>query len=186
MSDLLDRLRAATGVMPERPAPPGLAGAAGVLIIADALDPGLPILFTERTAHLRHHAGQIAFPGGRKEPGDASIIATALREASEEVGLPAGAAEVIGTLEPFATAVSNRWLTPVVAVTAAPWTVVAHRGEVADAFWIPLAELMEVPHTVRELERDGHSRQVHFYEARGRVIWGVTGAILEDLLARLG
>ena len=186
MSDLLERLRAATGIVPERPAPPGVAGSAGVLVIADALKPELPLLFTERTAHLRHHAGQIAFPGGRREPGDADIIATALREAGEEVGLPPDTAEVIGTLDPFATAVSNRWLTPVVAVTSTPWRVVPHPGEVADSFWIPLAEILRAPHTVRELERDGHSRPVHFSEGGGRVIWGVTGAILEDLLSRIG
>jgi hypothetical protein len=94
--------------------------------------------------------------------------------------------DVIGVLPTFVTAVSNRWLTPVVGLQRASWIVHADPVEVAEWFHIDLAELMTAPHEVRTLERDAVARDVHFYTAGERVIWGVTGAILHELLRRLG
>ena len=93
---------------------------------------------------------------------------------------------MIGVLSPFNTAVSQRWLTPVVAIERAPSRLRVDDIEVVEWFRIEIAELLVAPHEVRELERDGLRRRVHFYEARGRVIWGVTGAILHELLTLLG
>jgi len=167
-----------------RPAPPGSRNAA-VLLLFDARDPRLPLLFLERTAHLRHHAGQIGFPGGGGESQDATIVSTALREAEEETGVPAAAVEVIGLLPPFLTAISDNWLTPVVALQTTEIVLRPDPFEVARLFHVDLQTLIEAPHLARTITRAGISREVHFYEAGGTVIWGVTGAILSELMGRV-
>ena len=157
-----------------------------MLLLFDPQSPRLPLLFLLRSSSLREHAGQIGFPGGGHEAADPDLRATALREAHEEVGIDPDNVEVIGVLPGFMTAVSNRWLTPVVGLQREPWTVHPDPVEVADWFLVDLAELLTAPHEVRRLERDGVERAVHFYQAGDRVIWGVTGAILHELLGRLG
>ncbi len=184
---MIDRLRVAVH-MPGSALPlaPATLRPASVLLLCDPTTPGVPLLFVLRSTELRHHPGQIAFPGGSFEPGDADVVATALREANEEVGVEPGDVEVIGVLSPFNTAVSQRWLTPVVGIERAPSRLRIDDIEVVECFRIDIADLLVAPHEVRELERDGLRRQVHFYEAEGRVIWGVTGAILHELLTLLG
>lgn len=184
---LLDRLRAAVA-MPTAPLPPPPAGRprASVLLLFDPGSGHLPLLFMLRSSDLRFHAGQIAFPGGTAEASDGDVVATALREASEEVGLQPGNVEVIGLLSPLITATSERWLTPVVGLQRGPWKVQSDPYEVAEWFRIGLDELMTAPHTVQRWERKGITHDVHFYAAGDRTIWGVSGAILHELLARLG
>jgi 8-oxo-dGTP pyrophosphatase MutT (NUDIX family) len=182
---LLDRLRAAVDNEPGPPPPAGQRRAA-VLLLFDPSNEELPLLFILRSASLRAHAGQIAFPGGASEPSDRDLVATALREASEEVALHRDNVEVLGFLPPFLTAVSNLWLTPVVGLQRAQWTITSDTFEVAEWFRIDLTSLMRAPHSIRELSRDGRSRMVHFYDADGRVIWGVSAAILYELMFRLG
>jgi 8-oxo-dGTP pyrophosphatase MutT (NUDIX family) len=184
---LLDRIRESVG-MPTEPLlePPGGRRRASVLLLFDPSSEHLPLLFMLRSKDLRFHAGQIAFPGGTAEPGDKDVVATALREAEEEVGLAPGNVEVIGLLSPLVTATSERWLTPVVGVQRAGWQVRGDRHEVATWFRVGLDELLMAPHTVREFQRDGVAHPVHFYEAEGHTIWGVSAAILHELLTRLG
>ena len=188
MGTLLESLRGAVDELDGRVPPPPRPEhrTAAVLVLADRGDPSLPLLFVRRRDDLRHHPGQIGFPGGGMEPGDADLAATALREAAEEVGLPERSATVIGRLPSFVTAVSDNWLTPVVALLDEPFDVRGDGIEVAEWFWAPLERLMTAPHDVRELERDGIRRRVHFYDFDGHVIWGVTGAIVHELLGRLG
>ncbi|HEX6538197.1 MAG TPA: CoA pyrophosphatase [Candidatus Dormibacteraeota bacterium] len=183
---LLQRLRGALD--PPQVAPADTRGRrpASVLLLFDPASPRLPLLFMLRSSELRHHAGQIAFPGGGHEAGDDDVVVTALREAEEEVGLEPANVDVIGVLPPFVTAVSDRWLTPVVGLQRAAWTVRPDPVEVADWFLIELTMLLHAPHEVRRLERDGVERDVHFYTLGERVIWGVTGAILHELMRRLG
>jgi len=173
---------------PEEPSLDQSAGRrhAGVLLLFDPSSDRLPLLFTVRSSDLRSHAGQIAFPGGSAEEGDADIITTALREAHEEVGIAPDNVDVVGVLSPLVTAVSDRWLTPVVGLQREPWVVLVDSNEVAEWFRVDLASLMEAPHQIREFQRAGVRRDVHFYDVESRVIWGVSAAILHELMLRLG
>lgn len=186
MGSLEERLRRAVDPVdtPSPLAPPGRRTAA-VLLLFDRRDERLPLLFLQRTAHLRDHPGQIALPGGGSEASDASVVATALREAGEEAGVPGDATEVIGLLPPFLTAVSDIWLTPVVALQGGDVQLRPDPFEVARLFRVDLQTLMDGPHTVRTVSHAGMPRAVHAYEAEGDVIWGVTAAILFELITRL-
>jgi 8-oxo-dGTP pyrophosphatase MutT (NUDIX family) len=185
--DLLDRLRRSfvgpDGVVP---APPAKREAA-VLMIFDPAREGLPLLFVRRADHLRLHAGQIGLPGGSREPGDRDAVATALREAGEEVGLPPVSVEILGALPARLTHRSDLWLTPVAALQTRPFRVRGDGNEVAEWFWLPLTGLLSAPHRTQAWSgEDGVQRLVHHYDVEGRTVWGVTGEIIHDLLARLG
>ena len=134
---------------------------------------------------MRTHRGQIAFPGGGIDPGDSGVVAAALREAHEEVGIPPEAVEPIGLLTTVWTRGSERSLCPVVALQRVPVDPVADGYEVATWFRIPIADLLEAPLTSRRIPGMPESAMVHFYEAHGQVIWGATAAVLLDLLGRL-
>ena len=184
---IVDRLRAVVSDPGEtlQTAPEGLRPAS-VLLLCDPTMPGVPLLFVVRSEELRQHPGQIAFPGGGAETFDDGVVATALREASEELGIPPDHVEVLGVLSSFSTVVSGRWLTPVVGLQRLPIDLRTDGFEVVEWFRIDIADLMVAPHTISEIERNGMRGRVHYYEASGRVIWGVTGAILHELLERLG
>ncbi len=187
MADLENLLRSAVDRLDAThdDAPPATRRTAAVLLLFDTRDPRLPLLFIERTAHLRHHAGQIGFPGGGSESDDADIVATALREAGEEAAIPGEAVEAIGLLPPLLTATSDNWLTPVVGVRHHDIAMRAEPFEVARLFHVDLQTLIDAPHTVRTLIHEGQARDVHFYEVGGDVIWGVTAAILAELIGRI-
>jgi 8-oxo-dGTP pyrophosphatase MutT (NUDIX family) len=174
--------------------PPSAAAAApsgkrraGVMLLLDPGQSGIPLLFVRRADFLRRHPGQIGFPGGSSEPIDADIVATALREAGEEVGLDGGNVEVIGTLPGLLTQTSDLWVTPVVGVQRHPFTVRGDGHEVAETFWLTLEGLLHCPHRVRHVDAGADAeRNVHFYDIQERTIWGVTGGIVHDLLALVG
>jgi 8-oxo-dGTP pyrophosphatase MutT (NUDIX family) len=159
---------------------------ASVLLLCDPATSGVPLLFVLRSEELRQHPGQIAFPGGGAETTDADVVATALREAHEELGIQADDVEILGVLTPFSTVVSGRWVTPVVGLQRGPIEFTPDDFEIAEWFRVDIAELMVAPHTIREVERNGLRGRIHYYEVAGRVIWGVTGAIVHELLERLG
>jgi 8-oxo-dGTP pyrophosphatase MutT (NUDIX family) len=184
---IAERLRAVVHDprQPMAAVPDGLRPAS-VLLLCDPSTPGVPLLFVLRSEELRQHPGQIAFPGGGAETFDSDVVATALREAGEELGIQPSSVEVLGLLSPFSTVVSGRWLTPVVGLQRAPIEFRSDDFEIAEWFRIDIADLLVAPHAVREMERNGMRGRVHYYEASGRVIWGVTGAILHELLERLG
>jgi 8-oxo-dGTP pyrophosphatase MutT (NUDIX family) len=186
MAHLEDLLRASVDRLDaaHEEAPPASRRTAGVLLLFDARNPRLPLLFIERTAHLRHHAGQIGFPGGGSEAVDADIVATALREAGEEAAIPGDAVEVIGMLPPLLTATSDNWLTPVICLRHSDIEMRPDQFEVARIFEVDLQTLIDAPHTVRTLTHEGRAREVHFYEVDGDVIWGVTAAIIAELIGR--
>jgi 8-oxo-dGTP pyrophosphatase MutT (NUDIX family) len=164
--------------------------AASVLVPLVQRPDGLRVLLTQRTDQLRDHAGQISFPGGRVEQHDADAVATALREAEEEVGLPRSAVEVIGQLPHYVT-VTNYVVTPVVALVRPPFTLQLDSFEVAEAFEVPLSFLMTPAHHQRhEVELQGRRRQflsMPWEDAgvegapRRYFIWGATAAMLRNL-----
>ena len=120
-SSIVERLRAAV-TDPREPAavmPDGLRPAS-VLLLCDPSTEGVPLLFVLRSEELREHPGQIAFPGGGAETFDSDVVATALREAGEELGIASSSVQILGLLTPFSTVVSGRWLTPVVGLQREP------------------------------------------------------------------
>ena len=154
---------------------------------------GLQVLLTRRTDHLRDHAGQISFPGGRAEADDDGPAATALREAEEEVGLQHDRVEVIGQM-PVYTTVTSFVVTPVVALVTPPFDLVLDSFEVAEAFEVPLQYLMNPAHHQRHtFSFNGGERQflsMPWYgpgvdgaggAAREYFIWGATAAMLRNL-----
>jgi 8-oxo-dGTP pyrophosphatase MutT (NUDIX family) len=140
---------------------------------------GLTVLFTRRTAHLRSHAGQISFPGGRCEPSDPTPAATALRETREEIGLPDSHIEVLGFLPSQYTTRSGFIVTPVVGAVRTPFALQPDDSEVAEVFEVPLAFLLD-PSNHREggIVADGETRRFHAIPYGDRYIWGVTAGIL--------
>ena len=169
------------GDLPELRA--GAKVAAAVLIaITDRPEPG--VILSVRREHLRTHAGQIAFPGGKVDEGE-DAIAAALREAHEEILLDPAAAKVVGTLEPYRT-VTGFVVTPVVCVIPADIPLEPHEHEVAELFEAPLAFLLDPGNQQR---RSGlfQSRERHYYEIdwNGRRIWGATAGMIVNLSRRL-
>lgn len=162
---------------------------AGVLVPLVERDAGLNVLLTRRTDHLHHHAGQISFPGGRKEDDDATIEDTALREAHEEIGLDARLVTVLGVLPQYVT-LTRFAITPVVGVVKPPFDLKADPFEVADIFEVPLAYLADPAHHERHFrEEDGRRRGFYAIPYGERFIWGATAGILVNfagLLAQHG
>jgi len=147
-------------------------------------DGALHVVFTERRADLRRHAGEISFPGGRPEPGDAGLAATALRETFEEIGVPAEAFELVGALPPVPTVVTNYAIHPFVGVIEPGFAWVPAEAEVARVLELPL-EALRAGHARRRLVRRGVPFRMDVYEAGGHLVWGATARILADLLSRV-
>lgn len=158
-----------------------------VLLALFAQDDETHLAFIRRAATLRAHSGEIAFPGGSYDQEDASLVATALREAFEEISLPPGRVEVLGLLPPVFTVVSNFLILPVVAyLPSGPGTLLAQASEVAEVLILPLNALADpaIVHT-EVWNNGGRSREVFFYDYGSLRIWGATGRILASLLALL-
>ncbi len=164
--------------------------AAAVLVPLVMRPLGLQVLLTRRTDHLRDHPGQISFPGGRSEPGDADAVATALRETEEEVGLQRRHIEIVGRLPDYRT-ITGYQVTPVVGLVSPGFELKLDSFEVAEAFEVPLQFLMTPAHHRRHaLELAGQRRQFLSMPWRGDdpsgvareyFIWGATAAMLRNL-----
>lgn len=169
--------------IPPEHLPPGGFGAAAVLVPLHEKD-GVPhVLVTLRRHDLKRHAGQISFPGGRLEPGEATLAA-ALREAEEEIGLDPARAEVLGRLSETVVLQSAFRLTPWVASVPYPFPYAAAPREVEAIWHVPIPALLApgVHRTERRVAY-GMDVDVHYYEVEGRTIWGATARILSELLA---
>jgi 8-oxo-dGTP pyrophosphatase MutT (NUDIX family) len=147
-------------------------------------DPGL--IFTERRADLRRHAGEISFPGGRSDPGDADLAATALREAEEEIALDPAAVELAGALPPVSTFVTGYRIQPYVGLVAHPAELGLRPNptEVETVLTYSLETLRE-SYEMRRLIRRGIPFHTPTYEVEDQLIWGATARILGDLLVRI-
>jgi 8-oxo-dGTP pyrophosphatase MutT (NUDIX family) len=142
---------------------------------------GMSVLLTQRTAHLSAHAGQISFPGGRIEERDPDPIAAALRETEEEVGLPRDRVSVIGRLDTYVTGTGFE-ITPIVGIVAPPFALAIDPYEVAEAFEVPLAFILDRRNHQRvERESAGQRRCFFVLPYEGRNIWGATAGILVNL-----
>src|SRR5438477_9842324 len=154
---------------------------AAVLVPVVKRKHGLTVLFTRRTAHLNDHAGQISFPGGRSEPGDADAAETALREAAEEIGLAAAQVEVLGDLPEYVTVTGYR-VTPVVGLVTPPLDLRPDPFEVAEIFEVPLAFLLEPANHLRNsVTQEGKLRRYYAMPYRNYYIWGATAGMLMNL-----
>lgn len=154
-----------------------------LVVLADGAH-GAEVLLTKRSMHLSNHRGEISFPGGRVDQGE-TVVDAALREAHEEVALDPSRVEVVGGLQPISTIVSNSHIVPLVARVESKPDLVAHAAEVDRILWVPIAELAR-PDTYRA-ERWGtppRDRDMHFFDLDDETIWGATGRMLYELVAR--
>ena len=154
---------------------------AGVLIPVIERLAGLSVLLTQRSADLKHHAGQVSFPGGRLEDHDRDVVQAALRETHEEVGIPPQSVAVIGYLPPMPT-VTGYAITPVVGLVTEEVTLQLDPTEVEYAFEVPLAFLLD-SRNERALQREYLGRRIPTVEFHyeGQRIWGATAHILVEL-----
>lgn len=158
---------------------------AAVLLAVEPRPGGAVVWLTKRSSALRHHPGQVAFPGGKLEPVDASLEDAALREAQEEIALPPEDVEVLGTLPPHETVTSFR-VTPVVGVVLRPFEARAEAGEVAEAFTVPLRHLADPSsYAVRARLWRGAERRYYVAPWGPHYIWGATARIGRALADRV-
>jgi 8-oxo-dGTP pyrophosphatase MutT (NUDIX family) len=173
---------------PERPAgaePSTTEPVAAAVLVPIHEQQGLPhLVLTKRRSDLRRHAGEISFPGGRRDPEDTDLSETALREAEEEIGLPRERVELLGELPPTSTFVTNYVIHPFVARIPAGLTWVPSEREVEQVLELPVSEV-RAARGMTTIERRGISFQTDAYLLDGHVIWGATARIIEHLLERL-
>ncbi len=151
---------------------------AGVLAPIVAQGDGLHLLLTKRSSALKHHPGQIAFPGGKQDEGDADVTAAALREAHEEIGLPSGNVQVLGTLPAHET-VTGFIVTPVIGFVTRPFEIVPERGEVEEVFSVPLTHVMtEANYVIQSRRWRGQQRSYFAVPYGPYYIWGATARML--------
>jgi 8-oxo-dGTP pyrophosphatase MutT (NUDIX family) len=155
-----------------------------VPVLLAAVSPEPYVVLTRRRTDLRRHAGEIAFPGGRQDPGDATLIDTALREAEEEIGLPRGDVHVLGELPSTSTFATNYLIQPFVGQIAASRRWRLSPREVDAVLELPATALREA-RTRTRLQRRGFTFETDAYIVGEHVIWGATARILEHLLERL-
>ncbi len=187
---VIERLRrpSAEGVPPrgDHDLNPGMEPAdaltpAAVLVPLVAHPDGLTAMFTQRTDHLAHHAGQISFPGGHMDPGDGTPEETALRETEEEVGLDRRHVEIVGRLDQYLTRTGFS-ITPVVALVTPPFETNPDPEEVDEVFEVPLSFLLDpANHHRHSREFEGRTREFHAMLFGDYYIWGATAGMLINL-----
>jgi len=178
------RLRSALNTRPpQRTKQKGARDAAVLIPVVERDEPAL--IFTVRTDTLPSHKGQISFPGGSIDPGDANATHTALREAHEEIDLDPGAVDVVGELDTFPTYVTGYNVTPVVGFVEKRPRLVPNPAEVADVLWVPLSELDGTIRAEPGFEHLGRTYPTEAWVWNDHVIWGVTARIIRLFLHRL-
>lgn len=166
-------------VFPDIPLQP-----AAVLVPMIERPEGMQVLLTRRTDHLQHHPGQVSFPGGRVEAGDADAVATALRETEEEIGLARSEVRVVGYLDRLRT-LTGFDILPVVGFIRPGFQLTLDAFEVAEAFEVPLAFLLDFANRgIERREVMGMALDFYVYHHGGQRIWGATARILSDLAER--
>jgi 8-oxo-dGTP pyrophosphatase MutT (NUDIX family) len=184
--DLLEQLRTRLAAYAARDLPPNPYRRAAVLVPV-YISGGVPcLMFTKRTEDVEHHKGQISFPGGRHEARDPDLLATALRETHEEIGVPPASVEVWGRLDEVETVVSGFAITPFVGFLPPPVTPRPNPAETEAIVTVPLRFFMDPANLRTErVVRDGRQVDLVFYDYPPHVIWGVTARIVRGLVAVL-
>ncbi len=168
---------------PVLPAFPNAKASAVLIALADGPQ-GPEVLLTRRSWELRHHRGEVSFPGGRLDPGE-TPVAAALREANEEVGLDPAQVSVHGELGHLNTVVSRSYIVPKVATVPERFSLRAETMEVDRVMWVPLAEFTRAGTYRSEMWGiDGTHRLLHFFELDDETVWGATAHMIVDLLCR--
>lgn len=182
--DLVPQLARALDARVRRMLSPDGKTRAAVLVPLLAVDGALHVLYTRRAASLAHHQGQVAFPGGRHDDQrDATLVATALREADEEIGLRPADVRVLGVLDDIETLTSRFVITPVVGVAPHPYPWAPAPREVDHIFTVPLATLLAPDAARRETwDFGGQPVPIDLFAVAGQVIWGATHRITRNLL----
>jgi 8-oxo-dGTP pyrophosphatase MutT (NUDIX family) len=160
-----------------------LMNAAVLVAVTDRPEPG--VILTRRTDTLSRHPGQVAFPGGRIDPGDSGAIDAALREAEEEIALPRGQVTVIGEADRYRT-VTGFEVTPVIGIVPPDLILIPSAAEVAQVFEVPLDFVLDTTNHL-EVAVEWQGRNRHYYEINwdGHRIWGATAAMIVNLSRRL-
>lgn len=186
MNPAPDKIRRALARHSCRQIPQGVLKPAAVLLLTYLKDGHDMILFTRRTEHLPHHAGEIAFPGGRTHPEDPDRRATALRETEEEMGIRSADVTLLGRLDDFVS-VYGFHVVPYVGTIRSGYPFSINRHEIAEVIEVPVTRLCEPG--VYHMENWEHAGRLHpvcFFTVDNHQIWGLTGAILRQYLQRTG
>lgn len=170
------------GARPRREVPLDGFAPAAVAVPLVRVPGGLAVLFTVRTAHVEQHKGEISFPGGKVDPGDADTWAAALRETREEVGIRPGDLWPLGTLDDFVSITGFRVTPHVVWLDHEDYPFCPEPREVAEILLVPLDHLLDPSHHHVEAWSGGDGRDIHFFRWGPYVVWGLTAAILQHLL----
>lgn len=180
--DFLEQFHHLRQVSPEADFPLRKAGKpAAVLIPVVERFNELALMFTQRAAHLKHHGGQISFPGGKREDEDASLMHTALRETEEEIGLASQHIEVLGNLPDYRT-VSGFVVRPFIGIVTPPFELTLDTNEVDTVFEVPLDfALDQSNHYIHWVERKQHRHPIYFIPWQSKNIWGATAAFVRTL-----
>lgn len=142
---------------------------------------GLSMLFTQRAHHLKHHAGQVSFPGGKQEPHDTDLLSTALRETEEEIGLQRRHIDIVGSLPAYRT-VSRFVVTPYIGLVSPPFNLSIDDNEVDTVFEVPLSYLLDQSnHLIHWVERKQTRHPIYFIPWQEHHIWGATAAFVRNL-----
>lgn len=186
MSDLLGPIRERVAAYAGRDLDPalGVGGMtqAGVLLPLLVRDGEVTVLLTKRSRDMKKHRGELSFPGGKRDPEDASLLACALRETQEEIGLPPELVEIAGRLDETPVLTHYR-MTPYVGFVPYPFDFILNKDEIESLIFAPLSLLMD-PARHRMTVNNWLERRIpiHFYELGGEVVWGATGRVLTQLL----
>lgn len=172
---------------PALPQPPGHVLRPAAVLVAILSGPaGARLILTKRASHLKHHPGQIAFPGGKQDEGDTSLEDTALREAWEEIGLPPGQVQILGRLAPHET-VTGFTMTPILGLVRDRFTPRVDPSEVEEMFTVPLAHVLDPGrYRVEGREWRGVMRRYYVVPYGPYYIWGATARVLRGLAERVG
>jgi 8-oxo-dGTP pyrophosphatase MutT (NUDIX family) len=175
------RLKGVLGPVPRRVAPPEGLRSAGVLVPLRVRGDEITVVLARRTEQVPHHKGQVCFPGGSRDPGDADLLETALREAEEELGILRRDVEILGSMDPVMT-VTGFWIQPFVADVSATDRFSLDEFEMAEVFEAPLRVFEEFDrYRYAEAMFRGERNRVYFFDYGPHTIWGATATILHRL-----